>query len=412
MSITESGGLSKATDAKVQWAHGPGIQWASVEPNPGDRNWGALAGLEQQLINAASKKIIPIVAIVKAPAWADASGKTCGPIEPEDLTAFGDFMYDVVARYNKAPYFVKYWEIWNEPDIDPDLVGPGSWIGCWGDESDTYYGGGYYADMLKIVYPRIKQADPSAKVLFGGLLLDCDPTNPPEGKTCKPSLFLEGALRNAGGDYFDILAFHGYPQYNGTLEDWDKTMFPSWAPRGGVVAGKAHFLREVMTAYGVDKPLFHVEGGLICNGCGDPPGADFFDAQASYVPRLYVRNWADGYIGTIWFALKDTGWGRYEGLLDSSNLPRLSYNAYHFMANLMIGFEYLEEISIGAPLVGYRFVKGTSTIDVYWSPDGPTGTVVLPATGTVTIYDKLGNTIVASGSINVDFHPIYIVRTP
>ena len=53
--------------------------------------------------------------------------------------------------------YVKYWEIWNEPDIpagsisDPDQPG-----GCWGDPADPYYGGQKYGEMLKAVYGTIK----------------------------------------------------------------------------------------------------------------------------------------------------------------------------------------------------------------------------------------------------------------
>jgi hypothetical protein len=417
MSVTTSGGLTKAVEATTRWAHGPGIQWANVEPNPGERNWGVLTGLEQQLINARANNIIPMVAIVRAPAWADAGGKTCGPIEEEDFTAFADFMFDVVQRYSRAPYYVQYWEIWNEPDVDPNLIGYGSWIGCWGDETDDYYGGGHYGDMLEVVYPRIKEADPSAVVLFGGLLLDCDPTNPPPPppvKDCKPAKFLEGALIGGAGAYFDVLAFHGYPQYFGVIHDWEMTFSTSWQPRGGVVAGKAHFLREIMSNYGVDKPLFHVEGGLLCaNGfCPSGPSAQFLDGQASYVPRLYIRNWADGYLGTIWYALKDTGWGRYEGMLDTSLNPRPAFEAYKFMSNLLSGFEFKEKLSIPDPLVGYRFVNGATTIFVYWSPDGTAGSVNLPSPGTITVYDKLGNVLSLQDPYPIDFHPVYIVQTP
>jgi hypothetical protein len=421
MSIKPSRGLNEAVDANTHWAHGPGIPWAKVEPNEGDRNWGELAGLEQELLNAVDNDLVPIVAIVRAPDWADAGGKTCGPIEPEDLDAFADFMYDVVNRYSKDPYHVKYWEIWNEPDVDPDLVWYGSWLGCWGDDGDPYSGGGYYADMLKVVYPKIKQADPYAQVLLGGLLLNCDPSNPPPwppGEDCHPAHFFEGVIRNGGADYFDIVAFHGYPNYKGAIEDWEITFSPSWEPRGGVVVGKANFLSEVMANYGVDKPLFQVEGGLYCAEspevyCDGGPTAEFMEAQAAYVPRLFVRNWAEGYMGTIWFSLIDTGWGqRFEGMLDSDKNPRDSYYAFQFMTTILEDYGYQSTISIADPLVGYRFVKGSSTIDVYWSPTGSSGTVTLPTSGSYTIYDKLGNTISATDTVDVDYSPIYIVKTP
>jgi len=109
---------------------------------------------------------------------------------------------------------------------------------------DEYYGGGYYAEMLKAVYPAIKEADPQAQVLIGGLLLDCDPTHPPEGKDCKPSKFLEGILKNDGGDYFDIISFHGYPPYSGADIGgglYNDVHHPYWESRGGVVLGKVDF---------------------------------------------------------------------------------------------------------------------------------------------------------------------------
>ncbi len=92
-------------------------------------------------------------------------------------------------------------------------------FGCWGNPNDPYYGGGYYAELLKRAYPAAKAANPQAIVMNGGLLLDCDPRYPPPGKDCLPAQFLEGMLRNQGAAYFDILAFHGYPYY-GTPSSW------------------------------------------------------------------------------------------------------------------------------------------------------------------------------------------------
>jgi hypothetical protein len=83
-------------------------------------------------------------------------------------------MHDLVARYSVPPYNVKYWELWNEPDVDPalaGLIGGDIPFGCWGDSTDPYYGGGYYAEMLKAVYPRIKAADPQAQVARGRIAL-------------------------------------------------------------------------------------------------------------------------------------------------------------------------------------------------------------------------------------------------
>ena len=61
------------------------------------------------------------------------------------------------ARYSVPPYNVHMWEIGNEPDVG-SICGGDSEFGCWGNPADAYYGGGAYGEMLKRVYPGIKQA--------------------------------------------------------------------------------------------------------------------------------------------------------------------------------------------------------------------------------------------------------------
>jgi len=49
-------------------------------------------------------------------------------------------MSELVTRYSKPPFNIKYWEIGNEPDIDPSLIAPTEPFGCWGDQNDEFYG--------------------------------------------------------------------------------------------------------------------------------------------------------------------------------------------------------------------------------------------------------------------------------
>lgn len=81
-------------------------------------------------------------------------------------------MGQLVARYRDPKYDVRHWELGNEVDVDPSLVAPNNGFGCWGDIKDPYYGGRHYGEMLKVVAPAIRAANPAAKIWFGGLLLD------------------------------------------------------------------------------------------------------------------------------------------------------------------------------------------------------------------------------------------------
>ena len=162
-------------------------------------------------------------------------------------------MEEAVTRYSKPPYNVKYWELGNEPDVDPANMPPNAVYGCWGNINDPYYGGGYYAELLKAIYPRIKVADPDAQVLIGGLLLDCDPTNPPIDantglpRNCTPSRFLEGILLNGGGEFFDSVSFHAYDYYGSNLGEYSNANWhSSWNTTGPVLTAKVNYLRKLL----------------------------------------------------------------------------------------------------------------------------------------------------------------------
>ncbi len=173
----------RAAAARANWVRQSGFLWSEIEPTPGAREWSRVAGLEADLQALAAQGLTAIAVVQSTPAWAQQiPGHSCGAIKPEALDAFAGFMRDLVARYSAPPYNIRYWEIWNEEDVDPSMVGPTSGFGCWGNATDPYYGGGAYAEMLKRVYPAIKQANPSAQVLLGGMLLDCDADHPLKGR--------------------------------------------------------------------------------------------------------------------------------------------------------------------------------------------------------------------------------------
>ncbi|NJN16553.1 MAG: hypothetical protein HC822_09905 [Oscillochloris sp.] len=277
------------------WVRYNGVLWSEIEPQPGERNWEALATVEQELATISASGAETMLIIRGAPEWAQqVPDKVCGPIKAEALPAFAAFVGELVARYSQPPYNVKYWEFGNEPDVDPGLVGVNSAFGCWGDAKDPYYGGGRYAAMLAAVYPAIKAADPQAQVVLGGLLLDCDPAQPPRGKDCLPAKFLEGILQAGGGEHFDIAAYHAYMYWGDVELDWD-VLFPPWSHRGGALLGKLDFVRSTLAAYGYVKPIVMNEGGLLCRNADPSCGPNgFYEDQANYVLRMYTRSIAQG----------------------------------------------------------------------------------------------------------------------
>ena len=395
-----------------------GLQWSEVESNEGERDWGAVEALEKGLVQASEADIDIILIIRSTPMWAQKeAGYFCGPIAQDKLQSFAQFMKDLVSRYSQPPYNVKYWELWNEPDVAAQLVQVKSVFGCWGDSEDPFYGGGYYAEMLKAAYPAIKAADPQAQVLIGGLLLDCDPTHPPEGKDCKPSRFLEGILNNGGGEYFDIVSFHGYPPYSGSAKGgglyYDEHFGP-WEHRGGVVLGKVSFLREVLSGYGLDKPIMHTEGSLICpenttDEC-DPPGDAFYQAQADYVVWLFIRNWAVDVKGTIWYQYEGPGW-RFGSMVGEDGQSKPALDAFRFLTSELGGAEFIQEVIDYPDLRAYEFSSDEKKIWVLWSPDGQSYSVSVPP-GTTRVVDTFGNELqINQGYLNI-LRPVYLELSP
>jgi hypothetical protein len=240
-------------------------------------------------------------------------------------------------------------------------------------------------------------------------LLDCDPTNPPPGRNCKPSRFLEGILRNQGGDYFDAVSFHAFATYSGGQI---QEISPSWSARGGVLLGKINFLREVMANYNVDKPLMITEASVFCpEGFPDcsPVSNGFLEAQADYITWLYLRSWAQKVMGVIWYTLEDSGW-RSSGLHISST-PKPAYYAYQFAAKKLDEATLVGPLNQYSGLSGYQFRSPGKRIWVLWSPSRTDTMISVPA-GATKVFNKYGDTITpVSGQITVN-SPVYIELSP
>jgi hypothetical protein len=381
-----------------------GVRWQDVEPEHGVRDWDVLDDLDNTLAYLGEKNI-PVILIVRgAPLFAQkVSGYYCGPIAEDAIPAFVDFLEELVQRYSQPPYHVKYWELGNEPDVEVGLTGTDSPYGCLGDASQPDYGGADYAKLLKQAYPAIRSIDPEAKVLIGGLLLDCDPTNPPKDKTCQPAKYLEGILANGGGDYFDIVSYHGYPPYfEGKVID---ETFVSWDERGGVILGKLDFIQEVLEKFNLDKPIFHTESALVCPDWNpeecDPPTDKFYASQAQFVPRLYLRNWAHGIDGTIWFTFDGKGF-RHGGMLGSNTSPNRTLLAYQYLVKKFKGARYIGENVENPGIVIFTFEKDNQHIWSVWSLDWQSHPYTLPE-GVTEVADIFGNLVeVENGQVDVD----------
>jgi hypothetical protein len=312
------------------------------------------------LINAAEAGLKVQLLVMNTPEWAQkVPGHSCGPIREDQLDAFAEFLEATVARYSHKPYDVHHWELFNEPDVDPSLVLPDSGFGCWGDQDDVYYGGRYYARMLKHAYKAIKAADPNAQVILGGLLLD--------GPELPPATFLEGVLEGGGGEYFDILAFHAYTFFSPEHYNWGTLPGTHWIDRGGVVIGKTAFLQRILERYDYSKPIFLNEVGLAWTLPG-PPSDEYRQGQADYLVKVHARGLALGLANVTWFGWRGPGW-RHMALLEEDLSRTPAFYAYSTVITQLSSAEYIGPAGQEG-IEGYLFRRDSDRLGVLWSKDG------------------------------------------
>lgn len=419
--LNDSQGFHKMATADISWVRRNAILWSDVEPIQGSYDWSALESLEADFLRARANDMEVIAIIRGVPEWARVApyNYACGLIDPADLPAFGDFMYAVVQRYSGYPYYVNYWEIWNEPDVSPESVSTGnSPFGCLADQTDTtYYGGQTYTSILQATYPRIKQANSNAQVLVGGLLLACNPALEPEA--CYQSRYLEGILASGGANYFDGVSFHAYDYFSIGQNDYQTGIYgsPGWSSGGSysnllgdlkpVLVPKTQYIKSLFTLYNVQgKYLINTETALLCGGISDPSGGPGCEAtpdsayeklKAAYMPQTYAAAIAEGLIANIWYS--PTGW-RNSGLFFSDFTHRPAFDALLLARDTLKNATFVREINEYAAnkIFGYEFKLQNETIWLLWTLDGKTHTLTLPQTPT-TVFDELGAPIALSGNL-------------
>ncbi len=219
--------------------------------------------------------------------------------------------------------YVKFWEIWNEPDYNSSSNGwkpkgdPGNW---WENVPDPceyklkapIY---HYIRLLRINYEVIKSVDPDAFITVGGIgfesfldLILRFSDNPDEGK-------ITAEYPLGGGAYFDALSFHTYPHNNGTLRFWDngcncfKYKRHSDAAAEGLIDHKDRF-QAVLHDYGYDGSTFPkkitivTETNIPNKAFGEDIGSP--EAQLNYALKAMVYAYQNGIQQIAFYKLADT----------------------------------------------------------------------------------------------------------
>jgi hypothetical protein len=308
--LDASTGITYAVDVGASWVRA-NIFWSTIEPTdrqPEQYNWSSPDAV---IVDPALRGLNLLVTIRNAPDWA--ATYTNGPIDKVDIGEFAEFVGSLVERYDgdgldDAPGspIVNHWEFYNEPDAGDEFRASTGHSAYWGHFGDQY------AAMLETVYPVIKEANPNANVVFGGIAYDWFED---EGGPFVEE-FLDDVLAAGGGQFFDIMNIHAYSGFTDDSE-----------PENPGLRKKVEYIRAKMQSHGVDKPIIVSETGKHSNDLPDHPSSP--ELQARYVVVLFTQGIASDTKIVIWWMLKEPGsyfWDN--GLLDYDLDPKPSYHAF------------------------------------------------------------------------------------
>lgn len=140
--------IQAAKNLGVDWVKQQ-IEWTIYEPTPGNINWAPLDEMVNAM-DAAGFKIL--LSVGSAPGWARDSDQEKGP--PKDYQTYANFVGQLAQRYRGR---VDAYEIWNEQNLRREWNTPRG------------ISAASYVELLRLAYLAIKNADPAALVITGGL---------------------------------------------------------------------------------------------------------------------------------------------------------------------------------------------------------------------------------------------------
>jgi hypothetical protein len=365
------------------------LKWSQIQPEPPPAPYSDY-DLEwfDERIQLLSDAGIQIIAVVHdAPYWA--AEETAGPIYPERVPDFAQFLTDMVGRYKQPPYNIHHWQMLNEPDQTEQE----GWPGGYGFDGDLY------ADMLAHAYPAIKAVDPGATVLMGGIAYDWFEEYENAGPFYR--YFPDDVMASGGGDFMDATSFHYFPDFYREWERWnsisptcgivdDGLGTPYEAGGIDVIAKTNHFGNRMRVCAGVDKPIWITEMGQH----GLEGDLDSLEQQANFVLQGYARALAVGVNNITWFALVSPDYDSHQqGLLYEDDWsPKPAFYTYQTMVYELTGYRYSRTLDV-PKVEGYAFRNDLGHEQVLawsWGEAPESGSLTFTSANFLRVVDREG----------------------
>ncbi|MEW6202707.1 MAG: extracellular solute-binding protein [bacterium] len=355
-----------ASDARIRWSREE-FFWGLIEPQKGAFQWERY----DRAVDAASRYGVKLFGLL---CYTVGWSSNVSPRTDAHRADFANYVYEVVARYKDR---IKYWEIWNEPNIGV----------FWTPSPNA----ADYVALLRESYRAVKRADPTAQVMLGG-------------SSGSDFAWLEAIYQFGGGDYFDVLGFHPYADI-ASLDD-------------GRYEQNLRFLRLLMTRYGAVK-----RGWITEVGWPTTEGGNTYEQQAAAYAKMVAHSLGSGFVDKIVpYDFRDDGddpaYGEANfGVLRRDFNPKTAYFTYGFLAQHVANYTDVIRTDPCADCYGYRFTTPKGYFSVIWSKrKGKSLDVDIPVAGGVEVFDLAGKKTEfkqseKSVSIRVTNNPIFLIET-
>jgi len=338
--IVIGAGTTVNDDAEVARA---GATWVRIFVD-----WSAFdeADLRARLDRFERRKINTLVVVSYKPANVAPlnTSKITPPSNPGD---YGDFIARLARTHGQS---IDAYEMWNEPDENIHWAG--------GPKPEQY------VPLLKAGYTAVKQNDPSAVVVTGGMV----------GNNFE---FLDAIYKLGGKGYFDAVGVH-----TDLACESDDPAFQYRDEQGRIGRYVFTGYREVaatMADHGESKPIWMTEMGWPTPGDGvkclflgkplpgkeDAPGGVSYEEQARFLTKGFQCMQGDGLVSNaFWFSLQDVSRSNTHedrfGLIDAGGVPKPSFAAFQNWAASRSAI----------PNCGEPVDRSAPELDLQFPPDG------------------------------------------
>jgi hypothetical protein len=293
----------------------PAVSWTAIEGTArGTYFWADIDNFVKKAPKNANGAALVDIVFGWTPGWAVADQSSCYAnkaeivgctVPPDNIQDWIDFVTAVVNHYNgKTVPHVAYYELWNEM-------------------SNTKFWTGTVAQMValaQVAYPILKQ-DPYSQVITPSVVW----TNGVPMMT--------NYLKAGGGQYADLLSFHGYPSQTGPKSQVPVPLPESPLSTNAPIQTMVTTFRQIADTYGMlGKPLITTEGGWGTNGVSDP------DMQTAWITHYELIQAglaaSNNLLTQTWFT-----WGKaFSGIIETSaGNPNPAGNAYNVVYNWLVG---------------------------------------------------------------------------